>query len=200
MTRQRVGGGTSWIQTYTGVAFDPLNPDPSKISLEDIAHALSNICRYTGHTCRFYSVAEHSVRVSWLTRRMKVLDLSPEQMEREGLMHDAFEAYLMDLANPIKVQPEFAFYRAAEKKGDLAVDARFGLRRGIDPEVHKAVRLADLQMLSGERTILLGPSPGEWGELPECPAWAVSDPGDFGWTPARAKLRFINAALELGLK
>jgi hypothetical protein len=54
----------NWIQTYTGKAFEPLNPDASLICIEDIAHALSNICRYTGHVRQFYSVAQHSVLVS----------------------------------------------------------------------------------------------------------------------------------------
>lgn len=50
----------SWIQTYSGQRFDPINPDPAAIRSVDIARALSMVCRYTGHVRRFYSVAEHS--------------------------------------------------------------------------------------------------------------------------------------------
>ncbi len=54
----------SWIQTYTGICFNPFLPDPKDITLEDIAHALSMMCRYNGHTKEFYSVAEHCVIMS----------------------------------------------------------------------------------------------------------------------------------------
>ena len=50
-----------WIQTFTGKRMYPLDPKPEDICIEDIAHALSNICRFTGHTKKFYSVGEHSI-------------------------------------------------------------------------------------------------------------------------------------------
>ena len=54
---------TAWITTYTGKKFYPAVPDLELISIIDIAHALSMICRYAGHCTKFYSVAEHSVRL-----------------------------------------------------------------------------------------------------------------------------------------
>jgi 5'-deoxynucleotidase YfbR-like HD superfamily hydrolase len=80
-----------WIQTYTGVQFWPLNPRIEDIHIEDIAHALSMNCRFNGHCKRFYSVAEHSVLVSLYADNPV-----------EGLLHDAAEAYLSDIARPIK--------------------------------------------------------------------------------------------------
>jgi hypothetical protein len=59
---------SSVILTSTGKWFDVLNPDPALIDLQDIAGALSNLCRYGGHCDRFYSVAEHSILVSRLVR------------------------------------------------------------------------------------------------------------------------------------
>lgn len=79
----------SWIRTYSGKKFYPLNPEPNKIDIIDIAHALSNVCRYTGHCNSFYSVAEHSYYVS-------------QYAGIEGLMHDAPEAYIADFSKPIK--------------------------------------------------------------------------------------------------
>ena len=55
---QRTG---NWMQTYSGVQFWPLDPHHSEINIVDIAHALSNMCRYAGHCREFYSVAEHSI-------------------------------------------------------------------------------------------------------------------------------------------
>src|ERR1700677_3623058 len=55
-----------WIQTCTGRAFYPSDPRPEYIDINDVAHALSMQCRFTGHVKKFYSVAEHSLRVSWL--------------------------------------------------------------------------------------------------------------------------------------
>jgi hypothetical protein len=87
---QRFGG---WIQTYTGDRIYPLDPKPEEINIEDIAHSLSLQCRYNGHCERFYSVAEHSLLLSYLVEPEYALD---------ALMHDASEAYLADIPRPIK--------------------------------------------------------------------------------------------------
>ena len=84
---------TPFIETYTGKLFHFLDPKPWELDIQDIAHALSNTCRYGGHCDKFYSVAEHSVYVS---------DLLPSEFKMQGLLHDASEAYLVDLPRPIK--------------------------------------------------------------------------------------------------
>ena len=84
----------SWIQTANGHLFDVLAPDPAKIDITDIAHALSNICRYTGHTGVFYSVAQNSVLAS--------LHITDAKFALAALMHDASEAYLGDVSRPLK--------------------------------------------------------------------------------------------------
>ena len=81
------------MQTFTGRLFDPFNPDPALIDLRDIAHALGNICRFGGHSRRYYSVAEHSILVA---------SLVPEPLRLPALLHDAAEAYLGDIITPIK--------------------------------------------------------------------------------------------------
>ena len=86
---------SSGIITFTGKIIDPINPDPEDIDIRDIAHSLSQQCRFTGHTSEFYSVAEHSVLVS---------EAVPARDAALGLMHDATEAYLADLAKPIKAE------------------------------------------------------------------------------------------------
>ena len=81
------------IVTYTGKSFDLLNPTPDMVCIEDIAHSLANICRYTGHVRKFYSVAQHCVLAA------RVNNLS-DPLQR--LLHDAAEAYIGDLASPWK--------------------------------------------------------------------------------------------------
>jgi len=87
-----------FIQTYTGRAFWPLKPTMEALSVIDIAHALSNQCRYSGHVNFFYSVAQHCcLLASWLSERGHS-PLDCLQM----LMHDAPEAYLVDIPRPVK--------------------------------------------------------------------------------------------------
>jgi hypothetical protein len=83
-------GGHDEIDTYTGETIRPLNPDPEKIKLEDIAHGLANVGRFAGQGEDFYSVARHSVHVS---REVEARDGSVKA-ERYALVHDATEAYL----------------------------------------------------------------------------------------------------------
>lgn len=141
-----------WIQTYSGGAFYPFDPRPEDVHITDIAHALSQLCRYGGHSRVFYSVAQHSVLVS---------QHAPAPHKLWALLHDASEAYLVDVPRPIKrALPD---YRAAEKRIMAAVCARFGLPAEEPPEV----TLVDNRILADERKALLSPmskvSDHEWG-------------------------------------
>jgi hypothetical protein len=104
--------------TYLAQEFRPFDPDPKVIMDGDIAHALSNLCRWGGHTTDFYSVAQHSVEVS---------RACPAECALEGLLHDAAEAYLVDLPAPLKGLPQFAFYRQAEAGVNVAIAQKFKL-------------------------------------------------------------------------
>jgi len=133
-----------WIQTFTGRQFWPLDPRPEEIVIEDIAHALSMQCRFTGHCRDFYSVGEHSYWVSKLCKPENAL---------WGLLHDASEAYLQDMAKPIKRLPEMQGYRDVEKIAQETICLRFGLAMARPDDVS----LADKQMLAIEARDLLGP-------------------------------------------
>lgn len=114
----------SSIVTFSGTIFDPINPEPEKILVSDLAHALSNQCRFTGHVRAFYSVAEHSVRCAEILNRMKY----PDQLALTALLHDASEAYLSDLARPIKRFSDLGTtYLGIEEKLEEAIAVRFGL-------------------------------------------------------------------------
>lgn len=144
----------SWIQTYTGIAFDLINPTPDMVSLEDIAHALSMQCRYNGHTRRFYSVAEHSVHVS------SVLASAGIEEQRQGLLHDACEAYIGDLVSPIKRLPAFSAFNDLERAIWIdAIAPRFGLSEVLSHHV----KTADRRMLATEKPQVLGTEPKMWG-------------------------------------
>jgi len=54
------------IMLVSGRRFDFLNPRGSDFGIEDIAHGLAHICRYSGQCRAFYSVAEHSILGSGL--------------------------------------------------------------------------------------------------------------------------------------
>jgi hypothetical protein len=83
----------SWIQTVSGRQFWPLAPKAEDVDIGDIAHALAMKCRYSGHTQKFYSVAEHSVHISLALLR----DGWNPTTALWGLLHDAAEAVHMRL-------------------------------------------------------------------------------------------------------
>ena len=88
----------SCIRTYTGIMFDPLNPDPELVNITDIAHALSLLCRANGHFRNFYSVAQHSINC---LEEAKARGYS-EKVQLACLLHDASEAYMSDVPRPLK--------------------------------------------------------------------------------------------------
>lgn len=175
-----------WINTFTGRKFYPLDDEPGEIVLEDIAHALSNLCRYNGHTRKFYSVAEHSVTL--VSFASDVVD--NEQLERYLLLHDASEAYLSDLPRPLKKLPEFAFYREVEARLQAKIYRRFGL----DPVEPAMVRELDTRIQGNEAHALMAVHP-DW-KTPE-PLDLIGEPR--GWEPDEAKVQFLGWAHLLGL-
>ena len=89
---------------YSGKELDLLNLREKDIDIIDIAHALSNECRFGGHCIRFYSVAQHSITCM---KMAKIANLNIDY-QLTALMHDATEAYIKDLPRPIKALiPEY---------------------------------------------------------------------------------------------
>ena len=144
-TVQRIPRDSSnGIRTFTGHMFYPLDPRPEDVCIEDIAHSLSLLCRFTGHTYAHYSVADHSLRVSRLAEKLFVAEAhSPEseKMQRManeialwGLLHDASEAYLQDMPRPLKYAPGFGqLYRGYEGLVmDEAAQAWINLREKME--------------------------------------------------------------------
>lgn len=147
------------IQTFGGRRFSPLDPDPAAIDIDDIAHALSHLCRFGGHCTAFYSVAQHSCLVA---DAVEAEGAAPEVV-LWALLHDASEAYLGDLPHPIKHRsPLGELYREIEEPLQLAILARFGLGPTAPPLVKRLDRAA----LATERVRLMRPSDdGWWPEL-----------------------------------
>ena len=90
----------SEIMTYKKKMFDPLRPNAELIDIEDIAHALSMLCRANGHFKSFYSVAQHSINCM---KEAKARGYT-ERIQLACLLHDASEAYLSDVTRPVKAE------------------------------------------------------------------------------------------------
>ncbi len=121
-----------WIYTASGKKVWPLDPRPEEIDIEDIAHALARVCRFTGHCEPFYSVAEHSERVSRQAEeqaRGQKLDKDEiRQTALWGLLHDASEAYICDLSRPMKGSRQIGKPYSGFEAGLMqAITERFGL-------------------------------------------------------------------------
>ena len=166
----------SWIQTATDVYFYPFDPDPEMIRIEDIAHALSHLCRFTGHTREFYSVAQHSVYVSFLC---------PQEHKLWGLLHDATEAYINDLSSPVKAK--LNQYKIVEKQLMRTVCDAFNLPH----EEPLSVKDADIVMLHKEMRELMPPR-----LIDDCQAHRAGFP-IIPWSPHEAKTVFLSVFQRL---
>lgn len=170
-----------WMQTYSGYQFWPLDPMPEDVHILDIAHALSNQCRFAGHCRTFYSVAQHSVIVSQVV---------PLHDALWGLLHDAAEAYLVDLPRPLKRHSEMGrLYQAIEGRLVHVICERFGLPTD-EPE---SVRLADDVVLMTEKRDLM-PGIYKWSEVAEPLSENI-----LCLNPIEAEDQFILRAEKLGL-
>ena len=87
-----------WVETFSGLRFYALDPRENEISIIDIAHSQSLMCRFNGQSKFFYSIASHSIVVKKLLEYMN----APLIVQLQGLLHDASEAYICDIPTPIK--------------------------------------------------------------------------------------------------
>lgn len=168
----------NWIQTWTGRQFWPLNPRVEDVHIEDIAWMLAGQNRWKGATLVPITIAQHSVVVSRLCDPAYAL---------QGLLHDASEAYLGDMAGPIKSGlPDFV---RAERRLWEVIAARFG----VPVELHPSVVTADQVSLHTESRDLMKPPPVEWRAFLPPPR-----PGSIvAWDRATSAMVFLQRFLAL---
>lgn len=135
------------VQLRSGTMFDYTNIKHMLFDIEDIAHALSNMCRFNGHTNKFYSVAQHSVLVS---------ELVPEEHALAALLHDAAEAYCGDMVSPLKQL--LPVYQSIH----TTIEQNLYRSVGVEWPVHACVKDADVKMLATEVRDLMTPHPAHW--------------------------------------
>jgi hypothetical protein len=158
-----------WILTSSGVRFELLEPKAEMVRIHDIAHALSNVARFGGHTRRFYSSAQHSVNVA-----VNLMQRVGPGAAAYGLAHDAEEAYYLDMPTPLKRQlPDYEEYA---NRGRRAIFEALGLEWFGDEGYPDIVKEWDAKALNYERANV----------LPDHPQWPA-DPSlqrvDFYFAP-----------------
>lgn len=140
---------SSYITTYTGRHFEPAAPDPERICIEDIAHALSLICRGNGHVKTFWSVGEHCINCAKEAREREL----PDRMILACLLHDASECYMSDIPRPFK--KELPEYRAQEEQLLDMIYCKY-LGSELTGEEQAQLKAIDDAMLWYDLAILLG--------------------------------------------
>lgn len=133
----------NFITTYSKTKFNPIEPNKEGILIEDIAHALSLMCRANGHFSEFYSVGQHSIFCC------------DEAIERgysntvalACLLHDASEAYLADITRPVKRNLEQ--YLVIEENLQSNIYEKF-IGRSLTEEEEEQISLVDDAMLYNE--------------------------------------------------
>lgn len=182
---QKITGPT--IIMCSGKYFDYEDPYSSEFTISDIAHALSNVCRFAGHTPYHYSVAQHSVYVSQLVA---------DEFKLAALLHDAAEAFIGDMVRPLKqIMPEF---KEMEKKIEAAIFVRFGLKltnifqigqpNVVSAYIHPSIKAADNAMLRAEQIQLMA-NGDHWSDLHKVEAAPVIIEK---WSPEKAKIEFLS--------
>lgn len=136
----------NFMTTISGKRINYENPTVEMFDITDIAHSLSNLCRFGGHINRFYSVAQYSVMVS---------NLVPHHLALAALLHDASEAYLSDIVRPAKrMLPQ---YKDLELKFQGVIEQRFAVT--FD---HEEIHIADNKALYAEALHFYGDI-DDWG-------------------------------------
>jgi hypothetical protein len=175
----------NWISLLSGARMNYHKPEESDVTIEDIASALSNNCRFSGHLPRFYSIAQHLVNTSRI--------VEPE-FAFTALMHDTAEAFTNDLPTPLKW--EFPVFKELETKIESAMSKRFGFQFPYPPEI----KIADTHMLILEKFYVkedntVWPAYEEWTKKKVAKLLPLVDLDS--WQPRRAKREFLERYYEL---
>ena len=137
-----------YITTYTGIRFVPTKPCEKDIKIEDIAHALSLICRGNGHVKHFFSVAQHSINCA-LEAKARGYE---KRVQMGCLLHDASEAYLSDITRPVKKYlPEYLKF---EEQLQTMIDRKY-ISKPLTKSDYDQIRGVDDDMLYYELEALL---------------------------------------------
>lgn len=175
----------NWISLLSGARFNYDKPEESSVTIEDIASALSNVCRFSGHLPCFYSVAQHLVNTSRIV---------PREYSFDALMHDTAEAFTNDLPTPLKwVLPIF---KELETKIESAMADKFGFTFPYPPSVKEA----DTHMLMLEKYYVKEDF-SVWPRYEKFTPEYVAPYRELvdlkGWQPIRAKREFLQRFEEL---
>lgn len=135
------------IRTYSGLYVNVFEPTEDMICIEDICHALSNQSRFSGHVYKFFSVAQHSSNCAWNVE---------DEHKPAALLHDATEAFLVDIPTPIKNNLEH--YKRLEDNLNRIIANKFGYQYPF----HESIKKVDRQMLQLEWDNLMINHDSKW--------------------------------------
>jgi hypothetical protein len=143
-----------FVETFTGRAFYPMAPRVEDFSIIDIAHHLSNDCRYSGATQYFYCTAQHCCLLAdYVEKERKGTALDCLQI----LMHDGAEAYLRDIPRPIK--QHLPQYRQWDFTLTMAMRSWLGWENIPIPSWQDEL---DSRIIADEREHIMGDSGLNW--------------------------------------
>ena len=170
----RVG---DWLQTWTGRKFYVLDPRPEDFDIRDVAHSLSNQCRYAGHVDKFYSIAEHCVLL-----HDHVLS-EDKALAYNLLMHDGAEAYYLDIPRPIKNN------MPGIKEAMAIVDSMYSRVFSLRDDLHGVVNEYDKRIVIDEKQQLMNHHGNvEWHNYNNLDALGIEVKC---WSPSDAKTEFL---------
>ena len=145
----------AWQRMLSGRRLDLLNPSPLDIEIEDIAHGLARVARWSGQTSgdHAFSVAQHCVLVEQIATHVNPkLDRAARLA---ALLHDAPEYVIGDMISPFKVALGVD-YKAFELRLLAAIHIRFGLKPAVAAELEAEIKKADRMSAYLEATQLAG--------------------------------------------
>lgn len=203
--------GDLWILSANGTAYWPTDPRPENIDIQVIAQSLSQKVRFGGHGRPFYSVAQHVVLVKNIVEEYAptegVSKYVTFQAARHALVHDAHEAWLVDLPSPLKKQPAIRqVWREWEALWDAVIFETLDVED--TPEIRQLVKTADLvaMRLEGEHIMPTPPNDWEWPghgassekviQLAEEHRMIDASPARGVWTWEKAEERFLDEWVE----
>lgn len=133
----------------SGKLVDLLHMRQGDLNIWDIAWGLKHLNRFTGQTPVPWSVLSHTGLCYMLLIQEQGQAVNPVD-QLAVLLHDATEAYLGDVARPLKHTSMWDDYRQVEDALQTTIFQRFGIANAVTEETFALIKRYDNQALAIE--------------------------------------------------
>lgn len=188
-------GGEHFVGVRSGGYVNPFECTADEILWSDVAWHCGNLCRWTGASSEFFSVAQHQC-LCVLIVDIVYPDMEPavrQLLKMTVLVHDGGEYLTNDLNRPVKSHPDLRGYREVCKRVQNLIYDKAGIDHTDVTLMGCAKHVDNVAQITERNRFLTQREP--WDNMPDPVKISIN-----AWPPATAQYMYKKKLREFGLE